>query len=494
MDAVDDSAEACDCAPTAAERRVLWNPMSRRRALAIGAVLGVAAIGAVTVASPFGSAAVAATYNPDDYPSWADVEKARNDESAKASEVTRIENLIAGLKQRVAETQAAAEAAADAYYEAQQAYYQAAYRADELQKQADEQSAKADEAALTASRLAAQLARSGGDDTSLEILFAGSSENADQLLTQLGQMDKLIERNESVYAQAAAARDSAQSLTDQAEVARTERDRLQKIAEEKMAAALEAQQAAEAALADQEENLITLEAQLAALKDTTSKTTAEYEEGVEAKRQYEEQLRREAEQRAREEAERQRLLLQQQQQQQLEQQQQQQQQQQQEQNNSGGGGGGNEAPADNGGGTTQNGSGGWVRPNNGVQTSGYGYRSQQCGSSYCSTSFHAGVDLAQGCGSAIYAAHSGTVVYSGYNGGYGNYIRIDNGDGTATGYAHIVDGGLLVGNGQWVEAGQLIALEGNTGNSFGCHLHFEVYVNGATVNPIDFMAARGIWV
>ncbi|MDN3310136.1 peptidoglycan DD-metalloendopeptidase family protein [Microbacterium oryzae] len=487
--------EECDCAPTAAERRILWNPLSRRNALIFGA-LGVATIGAGVGAFGAKQSAAALTYNPDDYPSWDDVEAARGDEAAKAAEVSRIEGLIAGLQSRVEETKAAAKAAADDYYAAQQAFYEAAYRADELQKQADEQAEKADAAAQTAARLAAQLSRSGGDDTSLELLFAGSAENADELLTQLGQMDKLIERNESVYAEAASARDSAQSLSDQAETARAERDRLQKIAEEKMAAAQAAQQAAEAALADQEANLITLEAQLAALKDTTSKTVAEYQAGVEAKREYEEEQRRLAEERARQEAERQREILRQQQLEQQRQQELEQQQAQTQQQSGGGQPAPQQAPADNGGGggATQSGSNGWVRPNNGVQTSGYGRRYQICGSSYCSSSFHAGVDLAAGCGSGIYAAHSGTVIYSGYNGGYGNYIHIDNGDGTGTGYGHIVNGGLLVGQGQWVEAGQLIALEGNTGNSFGCHLHFEVYVNGATVNPIDFMAARGISV
>jgi murein DD-endopeptidase MepM/ murein hydrolase activator NlpD len=118
----------------------------------------------------------------------------------------------------------------------------------------------------------------------------------------------------------------------------------------------------------------------------------------------------------------------------------------------------------------------------------------QCGNSYCSSGFHEGVDLADGCGTNIYAAHSGTVVYAGYNGGYGNYVRIDHGGGIGTGYGHIRNGGIHVRYGQQVTVGQVIASEGNTGNSFGCHLHFEVYVNGRTVNPVPFMAARGISV
>jgi murein DD-endopeptidase MepM/ murein hydrolase activator NlpD len=62
----------------------------------------------------------------------------------------------------------------------------------------------------------------------------------------------------------------------------------------------------------------------------------------------------------------------------------------------------------------------------------------------------------------------------------------------ATGYAH--SSRIVVGWGQWVNAGQVIAYEGQTGNSFGCHVHFEVYVNGGTVNPSPFMSARGVWL
>jgi murein DD-endopeptidase MepM/ murein hydrolase activator NlpD len=76
--------------------------------------------------------------------------------------------------------------------------------------------------------------------------------------------------------------------------------------------------------------------------------------------------------------------------------------------------------------------------------------------------------------------------------GYGNYIRINHGGGVATGYAHILNGGLYVRRGQYVNAGQLIAAAGNTGQSFGCHLHFEVYLSGGTTNPAPFLSSRGV--
>ncbi|MBS1674625.1 MAG: M23 family metallopeptidase, partial [Actinobacteria bacterium] len=147
----------------------------------------------------------------------------------------------------------------------------------------------------------------------------------------------------------------------------------------------------------------------------------------------------------------------------------------------GGGGGGN----------------GWVRPFGGYQSSGYGYRTPDCDSWGCSSSFHEGVDLADGaCGDPIYAAHSGSVTMAWYYGGYGNYVRIENNDGTglATGYGHILPGGFNVYPGEWVNAGDVIAFAGNTGGSFGCHLHFEVYQWGSTINPITFMENQGIYM
>ncbi len=466
----------CGCAPTEAERRALWGPVSRRVALAVGAV-GVAAASVSSFALP------ASAYNPDDYPSWADVANARQSQSAKAAQTRRIEGLIAQLKDNVAAAKARARAAADAYYEAQQAAFAAARRLTELQDQADEAAKTAKDAELSAARLAAQLTRTSGNETSLGVLFADSSASADELLAKLGQMDKLSEQNETIRADAVAARDSAQSLSDQAKVARKERDRLQEVAEQKMKEAVAAQQAAEEALAQQEEHLATLEAQLAALKDKTSKTVAEYQKGVKAKKAYEAEQARIAEERRRKQAE--------------------------EAAKAaaaaaaagGGGGGGGGSSGGGSGGSSGGGSGsggssgggsGWVRPNNGAHTSGYGPRMVQCGSGYCASGFHEGVDLAAGCGAPIHAAHSGTVVVAGYSGGYGNYVKIDHGYGIGTGYGH--QSSIAVGAGQYVRAGQVIGYEGNTGNSFGCHVHFEVYQNGYPVNPVPFMAARGISV
>ncbi len=106
---------------------------------------------------------------------------------------------------------------------------------------------------------------------------------------------------------------------------------------------------------------------------------------------------------------------------------------------------------------------------------------------------HAGEDLVRGysCGEIQYAANSGTVSFAGRNGGYGNYIRIDHGGGVSSAYGHIVDGGTLVRTGQQVVAGQPIARTGNTGGSTGCHLHFEIRIDGNAVDPVAFMHGQG---
>ncbi len=124
------------------------------------------------------------------------------------------------------------------------------------------------------------------------------------------------------------------------------------------------------------------------------------------------------------------------------------------------------------------------------KTDGYGPRSvPDC--SLCST-FHRGYDMAQACGAAIYAAGPGTVIRAGEWGSYGNAVQIDHGGGVTTIYGHMMWNSLLVQDGTTVVAGTRIGLEGRTGVATGCHLHFEVRVNGVAIDPEPFMAARGL--
>ncbi|APZ35941.1 peptidase M23 [Microbacterium aurum] len=456
------SPEDCGCAPTPREQRALRNPMSRRMALGLGGV-GILSLGALGLT-------VAPTAFAADYPSWDDVQRAKNNEAAKASEVSRIEGLIASLQADVAAKQAEAERLAGEYLAAQEAYETAAAQAEELQAQADAEDARAKETAGKLGRLAAQQYRSGGDDAALELFFSGSAATADDLLAKLGTMDRLVAANQGVYADAVGARDNAKNLSNQAQVARDERDRLQKEAEQKMLAAQDAAVAAQAALDAQNANLDTLQAQLAALKDTTAKTIADYQTGVEVRRREEEARKAAAAAAAKKAAEEAAAAA--------------------AAAAAAGGGGGGGSSGGSGG---QAGTSGWVRPASGYISSWFGNRGTICGNGYCTTG-HRGIDFATSCWSPIYAAASGRVIVAQKLSSWGNYVKIQHGDGTVTAYAHIADGGYNVGVGQSVGAGQVIAYVGNTGASSGCHLHFEVWIGADRIDPAPFLRARGISV
>lgn len=99
---------------------------------------------------------------------------------------------------------------------------------------------------------------------------------------------------------------------------------------------------------------------------------------------------------------------------------------------------------------------------------------------------HKGVDWACPVGTTVYASCGGTVIQASYNGGYGNNVVISHPDGRMTRYAH--NSKLLVKVGQTVEQGEPVALSGNTGRSTGPHVHFEIYINGAAVNPLKYIS------
>jgi murein DD-endopeptidase MepM/ murein hydrolase activator NlpD len=97
---------------------------------------------------------------------------------------------------------------------------------------------------------------------------------------------------------------------------------------------------------------------------------------------------------------------------------------------------------------------------------------------------HAGIDIAAGYGTPIFASASGTVIFAGWMGGYGNFVIVDHGGGLSTGYAH--QSSIAVGGGG-ISQGQVIGYVGCTGHCFGPHLHFEVRVNGSPVDPLGYL-------
>jgi murein DD-endopeptidase MepM/ murein hydrolase activator NlpD len=119
---------------------------------------------------------------------------------------------------------------------------------------------------------------------------------------------------------------------------------------------------------------------------------------------------------------------------------------------------------------------GLIWPVSGPVTSPYGYRWGR---------LHAGIDIAAPTGTPIRSAAAGTVVLAGWNGGYGNYTCVGHGGALATCYAH--QSSYAVSAGAVVSQGQVIGYVGNTGHSFGAHLHFEVRINGTPVDPLGYL-------
>ena len=120
-----------------------------------------------------------------------------------------------------------------------------------------------------------------------------------------------------------------------------------------------------------------------------------------------------------------------------------------------------------------------VLPVSGRITSRYGERSS------LRRSTHTGLDIACVTGTDIKVVSNGTVTFSGKKGSYGNLIIVDHGNGVETWYGHCSK--LYKKVGESVEAGDVIAAVGSTGNSTGPHLHFEIRINGNTVNPQNYV-------
>jgi len=119
---------------------------------------------------------------------------------------------------------------------------------------------------------------------------------------------------------------------------------------------------------------------------------------------------------------------------------------------------------------------GLIWPVQGPVTSPFGWRWGR---------MHEGIDIGVGYGTPIHAAAGGTVIYCGWEEGYGNFVVIDHGGNLATAYGH--QSSIAVTCGQQVNQGQVIGYVGCTGHCFGPHLHFEVRVNGNPVDPLGYL-------
>ncbi|MAE70272.1 MAG: peptidase M23 [Gemmatimonadetes bacterium] len=123
-----------------------------------------------------------------------------------------------------------------------------------------------------------------------------------------------------------------------------------------------------------------------------------------------------------------------------------------------------------------------ILPTDGWLSAAYGRRRDPFTSR---ASFHWGVDIAAWPGTEVVATADGKVVFSGRNGGYGNQVKIDHGNGYVTTYAHNKKN--LVKRGAQVNRGEPIALLGSTGRSTSSHVHYEVHLDGKKVNPWRYL-------
>lgn len=391
-----------------------------------------------------------------DYPTWADVESARSNESAKQAQIDELTALLAALTADVGAARVEHEARAAEYEQAQTAFDQATLAASELQQLAEDAGQRADDSRRQAGRLAANLARTGGSNLTLALFT--SPDSAD-LLRRLSAMTKLTERTDAIYAAARGDANNAEALQSQADVARAELAGLAYQAETALTGALNALSALESRAQEQQTNDAVLRAQLVTLTENRAATEADYRTGEEVRIAAEEEAARKA---AEAEAARQAA----------------------------------EAavprpvaiPPYSGGGSAAPSGQSWVAPVSGRISSPFGPRPDKPVAGV--NPFHYATDLVAGCGVPVAAASSGTVVYSGWLGSYGNWVLLDHGNGVQTGYAH--NSTVLVGEGQSVSVGQTIALVGTTGASTGCHSHFETRVGGARVDPESFMDQRGV--
>lgn len=427
---------------------------------------GVAALLAIGLFS--NGVAVANAQELETYATWDDVIAAQGDVDEQNGLIEEINAQIADLKEQVDEAEQTAQQSGNLYALADQAATEQSEIVYGLQTQVDEASAVADEAELELSAYSAATAGRVTIDPTIRLLTnPGDSED---FLKGMSTLSKLGTSSGTLYEQANAARNNAEQLGDQAEAASVELDQLEADAwaeyEALISSQLELQEKRDNSIAQGAE----LEAMLVPLTEHRDVVQADYDEGERLREEERERLEEERQQAAADAAATAAA----------------------------------EAPTDSPDTTgaapldtlpqSSTNAGGYSPPiaSSAYITSPYGMRLHPI---YSEWRMHAGLDLVVPggtCWSSLYAVTSGTVTYSGWMNGWGYIVIFQSDDGTVFKYPHVSEGGLMVYPGQRVSPGQLIAYAGTTGPSTGCHLHFQIEVGGATVEPLAWLAARGI--
>ena len=289
--------------------------------------------------------------------------------------------------------------------------------------------------------------------------FIFDSSSVTELLSRIGDVNDIMHYDKTLEEEYMAAREDVESIKKSYEEARHEQELLQKELDTK-----------QAELDAQVEAAYTMIADIETISDDAQ---AEYDAIAEEEAKAEETLQEAIRKRAAEQAKYN------------------------QNNNSNNGGGGNSGGSggnSGGGGSSGGGSATslsnlqWPVPSCTLITSRFGYRvAPTTGAS----TYHGGLDIGAGMGASIVAAGAGDVIYAGANGGYGNCVMIDHGNGVVTVYAHMSSIGVSYG--QYVTAGQYVGAVGSTGVSTGPHCHFEIRINGAQTDPAAYFSGLSYW-
>ncbi len=213
----------------------------------------------------------------DDYPSWDDVQNARQNEAATAAEISKIQDFLVSLEQKAAALGREAQAKGELYNIASEQLDAASAKAGRLTKQSTDAAAQASVSSRRAGQLAAQFARTGGSSLGLSLLLSKDSTN---LLSTLGTVSKLTEQSTLIYQQAERDKNIASSLAAEAKAAVSERQRLAASAQSALDAANAASSAMLAQIAAQQADADQLYDQLASLKGTTAEVERQYLIGI----------------------------------------------------------------------------------------------------------------------------------------------------------------------------------------------------------------------